>query len=58
MIKISLNKDLKDSFNPSNIVFSFVPCPVDNGYVNLNSLEDPEEDDIPEDFTFIPGPRF
>ena len=58
MVKLSLNKDLNDSFNPSNI-FSFVPCPDEHfNCINLNSPDDSEDDSIPEDFTFIPGPRF
>ena len=62
-MKISLIKDLDDSSNLSNFFgnFNFVPCHVDNVPINFSdssSPEDPEDDDIPEDFTFIPGPRF
>lgn len=65
MLKINssnLNLDSDDSINNHHILgdFIFSPCPVDKEYCcyfDLSSLDN-SNDNIPDDFVFIPGPRF
>ena len=64
MLKTSLNSnlDLDDQINNHHILgdFIFSPCPVSKEhccYFDLSSLED-SDDNVPDDFIFIPAPRF
>lgn len=65
MIKLSLNDDsqLEGSINRPHILgdFIFVSCPVYNEYIyysDVTSLKDSDDKELPEDFVFIPGPKF
>lgn len=65
MLKINssnLNLDSDDLINNHHILgdFIFFPCPVDKEcccYFDLSFLEN-SNDNIPDEFVFIPGPRF